>query len=166
MDERVVSLQKDDLDSGAKTGQLYFTFIANKYNSDNVDYGQNLYPIIIEYDPSIYGTIDWIKARAGFNKYIKQYEDCHNNQTVSSTHNIFVDSLDKVKEREKKLSAFGKGCILYTHELVLLFPGLLEEIAACLDKDVFHESCDADRNKKKTTCEKKRKETHSIPRKE
>ena len=140
LDERAASLQKDDLDSGVKIGQLYFTFIANKYNSDNMDYGRNLYPFIIKCDPLIYGTINWIKARAGFNKYIKQYGDCRNDQTVSGTHNVFVDSLDKVKEGEKPLSAFGKGCILYTHELVLLCPGLLEEVAAYLDKDVFRDS--------------------------
>ena len=123
-------------------------------------------PQIINCDPSIYGTIDWIKARTGFNKFIKQYENVCNNQTVSGTHNVFVDSLDKVKEGQKKLTAFGKGRILYTHELVLLFPGSLEEVAACLDKDVFRELCDTNRNQKKTLREKKRKETHATSKKE
>ena len=59
----------------------------------------------------------------------------------------------------------GKGRILYTHHLVLLFSGTLEEVATCLNKDVSREFCDANRNKKKTICEKKRKETHATPRK-
>ena len=161
LDERAASLEKDDLDSGKKTGQQYYEFLASEYNSDKEDYGENLYPEIIKCDPSIHGTMTWMKARTGFNKFIKQYEKCINNQSVSGTHDVLVDSLDKVEEDGKKLSDFGKGRILYTHELVLLFPGSLDEVAACLDKEVFRESCDPNRNKKTT---KKRKETHSTPR--
>ena len=64
------------------------------------------------------------------------------------------------------MTVFGKSRILYTHELVLLFPGSLEEVAACLDKDVFRGLCDTNRNQKKTLRENKRKETHATPRKE
>ena len=162
LDERAVSLEKDDLESGKKTGQQYYEFLTSEYNSDKEDCEENLYPKIIACDRSIYGTMDWMKARTGFNKFIKQYEKCINNKSVSGTHNVLVDSLDKVEEDGKKLSDFDKGRILYTHGLVLLFPGSLDKVAACLDKEVFCESCDPNRNKKTT---KKRKETHATPRK-
>ena len=98
LDERAASLEKDDLDSGKKTGQQYYEFLASEYNSDKEDYGENLYPEIIKCDPSIYSTMTWMKARTGFNKFIKQYEKCIYNQSVSGTHNVLVDSLDKVEE--------------------------------------------------------------------
>ena len=131
LDERAVSLEKDDLESGKKTGQQYYEFLTSEYNSDKEDCEENLYPKIIACDRSIYGTMDWMKARTGFNKFIKQYEKCINNKSVSGTHNVLVDSLDKVEEDWKKLSDFDKGCIFYTHKLVLLFPGSLEVVAAC-----------------------------------
>ena len=112
LDERAASLDKDDLDSGKKTGQQYYEFLASKYNSDKEDYGENHYPEIIKCDPSIHGTMTWMKARTGFNKFIKQYEKCINNQSVSGTHDVLVDSLDKVEEDGKKLSDCGKGRIL------------------------------------------------------
>ena len=65
------------------------------------------------------------------------------------------------KRTVRNCQTAAKVVFYNTHELVLLFPGSLDVVAACLDKEVFRELCDPNINKKTT---KKRKETHYTPR--
>ena len=130
------SLEKNEIDAGLKSDQLFHEAVLVEYNNKSVaEYGQNAFPNLTKgrsVPPSHFQEIDdWKKSRDYLKHLCKEYDKCFKDWKQSGFHDkeIPTDIRDMTEVADKPFENFANSAaILYMHEYVYQYPNILSKV--------------------------------------
>ena len=131
-----VALSRAEVDAGRKTDQVFHELVASEYNKTHVvEYGENTFPLLQvgrAQPPSHFQEIDWEKSKESWKSMCNEYEFCFKNWKHSGFHDkdIPTDILEMVKVCKQPFDSYANNSssILYMHEFVVQYPGILDAV--------------------------------------